>query len=647
MEFARAMPEINAEAETERGEYTTFVCEFQKRPPLEELRSWQVWGRLFQAGVSQSLGQKRLAHSPLKAVAAYIDEEGAFMTATFRSPQATCNAKSAVKGVINRIGLDEFDRELPLKSKVLLDVQEKLRACDELDKERIESMREICEFEAGAAAALRAYEKASRPKASPPPVDSPRRTPKTAADLIAQLESSSSESEASARAEEEEELVGTDLVTLRMAEASGIGDGRDALPKQRQLVLPSFPDSADAANRVLALAGGSAEAHAAKVEETSAANAAVKCRRADEHEFASFESNKHLSCSLCGPRASSDGKVRIYNCRCCSLTFCAPCLEAFQAEEVHVEQEHATAICARDGFYAARGRIQEIVESAKRSACIRIAGVGEAVLTYVRCYREERREWLIAKRLRRARREECPSCRRTDRLQSDGSGGLRCEACSLAAVAAVQDRGSDLVEAAKCAMSLAKVGALPPLVVGTRQKGYNKPQFVDRLANALRKANPTAETDPKQLPKHKQVEYAMALDDAARVCCHCGQVATDPVCLAAVKLSTGFGMQADAALNQDIFDGKVACSTCIRDVSVRYCAKCSKDDALEEDDRGASRCTRCDCPAARTEPMSERRKRSAEEILVVAKRPRCDAVGGCLPTWGQYEDALKRDEGDD
>ena len=198
-------------------------------------------------------------------------------------------------------------------------------------------------------------------------------------------------------------------------------------------------------------------------------------------------------------------------------------------------------------------------------------------------------------------------------------------------------------------MSLAMAGALPRLVPGTKQKGYNKPQFIERFVNALRSANPTAETDPKKLPKHVRIEYAMALDDAARVCCHCGEIAVDPMCVAGLGISSG-SLAADAELSSDVFDGQVACRTCAPHVRIALCLKCSKTDALESDEREILMCTRCKVPA--TEMLSQLmlRKRRADDltaddaILASAKRLRTDESAS---SWAQHEGSLTQREGED
>ncbi len=230
------------------------------------------------------------------------------------------------------------------------------------------------------------------------------------------------------------------------------------------------------------------------------------------------------------------------------------------------------------------------------------------------------------------------------------TGALECSRCAYTqAVPTGQNNGSDLVEAAKCAMALAKAGAIPALVAEKKTSGYNKPVFVQRFINALKSVNSTAETELSNLPAHKRNEYLLALDETVRTCIHCEKTARDPMCVADLGLSTGL-LATDAECSPEIFDGKVACRACAPYTRITLCGGCSKCDALETDDRGILMCTRCKVPAMGTLSRHQQRKRLGDALasdgamIALAKRARDD---GGTPSWEQYEGALLRYEGDD
>lgn len=335
-------------------------------------------------------------------------------------------------------------------------------------------------------------------------------------------------------------------------------------------------------------------------------------------------------CSACGCKVEL-----LFKCGDCGMFACDPC------RITRSTAERDACVSTRD---AALRKLHEFdahtawAELAKHTATIKIASAGQQDITYVRIYKPERRVEFISKRL---------------------------------------PANADLVMAARVAKQLVDEGVLKCDL----KKRAHKSEFINCFTEALRRANPSAETDPKQLPMQKQHGFALVLDGTLRFCHHCGKEARDPVCLKHLGLTIEWTLQ---PVCPEVLDGKFACHTCAENTRLRLCTKCAKDDALEATHNELLMCTRCSVPMAAAgrpcivcgkmdalettvreflkctrcnEPvvgmltLQERREKRSPVgpsllhfDLQIAKRMRLEAG----PTsWTSYEAAVKRHEGDE
>jgi hypothetical protein len=181
--------------------------------------------------------------------------------------------------------------------------------------------------------------------------------------------------------------------------------------------------------------------------------------------------------------------------------------QAFLESLSDSEDESAVALCMpvplRPPMKALTddSSLQEEYEAAQQryamSAAVALVHVGEAPLTYVRCYKESRREALIAKHL---------------------------------------GASATLPSTVVVAVAMSKREQLPP--VGARGR---KTEFLRRCREALKLLKPDAETDIKKLGVEEQRAIAAALD--ARLCKLCAEPAstepaTDPMCERCTRLHT-------------------------------------------------------------------------------------------------------------
>ena len=168
-------------------------------------------------------------------------------------------------------------------------------------------------------------------------------------------------------------------------------------------------------------------------------------------------------------------------------------------------------------------------------ATVVMASVGDQSLQYVKCYREERRQQLIAKRL---------------------------------------PEQTNLVAVVKVAVRMAKDGLLPP--VGERGR---KTEFLKRCMAALKKANPFAETDAKKFPKLQQNMLALALDSTSRLCIRCAEPAE--IAASFNQWTCVWEMQ-DGINIPEVEVSKLWCKGCFREARPVNCPMCGKEDALED-----------------------------------------------------------------
>ena len=209
----------------------------------------------------------------------------------------------------------------------------------------------------------------------------------------------------------------------------------------------------------------------------------------------------------------------------------------------------------------------------QRRAAILVAKAGEQPLTYVRCYTEDRREALIAKRL-----------------------GER----------------PNLVAVVKIAATMAENGQLPKAVTVLQ-----KSRFIDRCRRVLLKRDASVVTVVKQLPPQQQNEIALALDDTKRFC-RCTKSAR--VAITDAEWSNMWWRDSDdLALPERAEANGFYCSMECVDRPIA-CVQCGKDDSLAYDstkplpvhDLGYSllipaiQCTRCN--------KSVRAQKSVQEV---------------------------------
>ena len=231
---------------------------------------------------------------------------------------------------------------------------------------------------------------------------------------------------------------------------------------------------------------------------------------------------------------------------------------------------------------------------AREKASIVVASAGEANLTFVRCYKPERRINLLCKRL--------PS-------------------------------NPDLVAAVRCAMALAKDGCLPAIIPA---QARSRREFLGRCVEAVKKVNPTAETDPKKLTVPEQLRLALALEVTARLCHKCNRPARDPVAASEICVTWVYDEQGgDQTAVPEAAAGKVFCAACANDGRILMCPQCGRDDALEHADHAwvsdivsmgqyttSTRCTRCSRSAVIIASRQDKRKKEIAEQLYVMKRLR-------------------------
>ncbi len=183
----------------------------------------------------------------------------------------------------------------------------------------------------------------------------------------------------------------------------------------------------------------------------------------------------------------------------------------------------------------------------------------------------------------------------------------------------------NLVGVARVVLSLSRDGSLPPFDAARNRNA----EFLKRCVEALKKVNPTAETDPKKLTLPEQQRLALALEATARPCHKCSRSAKDPVPASEICITwiydEGDG-EAEIAV-PEAAAGKVFCAACVDDGRILMCLQCGRDDALVHADRAwvsnimfmgfhatSTRCTRCESPAVITASRQDKRKNNAAEL---------------------------------
>ena len=128
MEFLRSVPAL--ELVDEGSKHSTFFAEvFETRPAREEIRDSQRWALAMEEAFDEALQKSA---SGIRSVHLFIDTIGTFMVATFDRRVSTSHAKTHIDLVV---------RSLPEKERRA--IEKTLRACDELDKDRITAMTTI------------------------------------------------------------------------------------------------------------------------------------------------------------------------------------------------------------------------------------------------------------------------------------------------------------------------------------------------------------------------------------------------------------------------------------------------------------------------------------------------------------------------
>ena len=220
---------------------------------------------------------------------------------------------------------------------------------------------------------------------------------------------------------------------------------------------------------------------------------------------------------------------------------------------------------ARDSWY----------DSAKERAVVVLLSVGEPLreLEYIPCHREERRVELL--------------CTRLPKLP-------------------------DMAECVSIAAQMAQEGSLPS-PDGPRAR---KAEFLARCETALKRTNPLAQCDLKQLPAEDQRKIAMALGMKTQLCSRCPKPAETTV---EFSLSWLDGVP-EAAPETRFF-----CAGC-KPTNPAACVKCGRHDTLEQSEEtvrslvphgryhvlGGLRCK--NCHALAFAPLSTGEKRKRDEI---------------------------------
>ena len=226
---------------------------------------------------------------------------------------------------------------------------------------------------------------------------------------------------------------------------------------------------------------------------------------------------QELAASLSDSEAEDEGP------RMLSLTDAGlPCVESVEQPDVFSQDVTFYRECfefARDTWY----------DSAKERAVVVLLSVGEPLreLTYIHCHREERRVELLITRLP---------------VLSDMS-----ECVSIAAILAME-------------------GALPsPL--GPRAR---KAEFLARCETALKRKNPLAQCDLKQLPTQDQRKIAVALGLKTQLCSRCPRPA---------ETSVEFSLSWLDGVPEPHPDTRFFCCKCAP-THPATCLKCDKHDSL-------------------------------------------------------------------
>ena len=131
MDFLRDVPAVALcdEMSTQGGNRTYLAGVFDKRPPIDDIKRNVEWVGALQANLTALMAKPSI---PVKSVAVYIDEKGAFLVATFKRPIQKANASTAVDFAMRGFPAPQFGSIL-----------KSLHAFDELDKERIEAMQTV------------------------------------------------------------------------------------------------------------------------------------------------------------------------------------------------------------------------------------------------------------------------------------------------------------------------------------------------------------------------------------------------------------------------------------------------------------------------------------------------------------------------
>ena len=127
MEFLRAVPAM--ELTDEGSRYSTFFAEvLETRPGREEIRGSQQLALEIEEAFDEALQ----ISACIRSVFFYIDAAGMFMVATFERQVSTSHAKTHTHSIV---------RSLPQMHRRV--IEKTLRACDELDKDRITAMTTV------------------------------------------------------------------------------------------------------------------------------------------------------------------------------------------------------------------------------------------------------------------------------------------------------------------------------------------------------------------------------------------------------------------------------------------------------------------------------------------------------------------------
>ena len=487
MEFLRTVPVV--ELVDEGSTHSTFFAEvFEKRPEREEIYNSQGFARALEEAFGEALQKTK---SGIKSVFFFIDAAGMFMVVTFTRRVSTSHAKMHTDVVV---------RALPEKQRRV--IEKTLRACDELDKDRIAAMTTI---------------QACKPTgvAEPAAVRQTKPTPKTLAELIA---ASSSEEE-----EEESRLCVQAPSALQVFQTRPTQTGWHALAtSDEQVQLRKEVD---------------------RIEEELSAHCGHDSWVSVPRPSHGLRGVAPL-CTVCLRQADV-----LFKCANCGTLACDPCRSAGKtttAEHDAFETARDEALCKLHEFdgLVAHAAWAELAES---YASIKVAGVGEQNLTCVRIYKPERRMEFLRNRL---------------------------------------PKGAGLVETVRVAKGLLEAGALQKMSLEHRGR---KSEFLKFCCEALKLANPDAETNPKQLPPRQQQQLALVLDTTLRYCHCCGKVAQDPVCLedlaGNIEWFRGFGDEDDDGGFSwpEILRAKFACrKTCAGQVRVWSCVDCGGEDVVPD-----------------------------------------------------------------